>query len=67
MPYNFCNQLNPSQRNKFVCSSGQYHVPRYAEIPSEILHLSTQCVFALFTWTVACIARKSMGTELKQA
>ena len=63
MPYNFCNRPNPSQRNKCVCSSGQYHVPRYAEIPSELLDLSTRCVFALrpFHLDFGMYSRKKHG------
>ena len=63
MPYNFCNRPNPSQRNKCVCSSRRHHVPRYAEIPSELLDLSTQCIFALRTFHLDCgmYSRKKHG------
>ena len=69
MPYNFCNRPNPSQRNKCVCSSRRYHVPGYAEIPSELLDLSTQCTLALRPFHLDCgmYSRKRMGIELKQA
>ena len=67
MPHNFLNRPKPSRRTKCHCLNKRYHVPRFHEIPKQLLNLSRQSIIALRPFELDCGAyqRQRHGYRLK--